>query len=133
MLPPTVDIDLTAFTRDPYPALADMRMHSPICYVPQLNATLLTRRDDIFKCEKIVDVFSSEQPGGLMTRLMGQNMMRKDGEEHLTERRQIQPAVSPRTVKETWKQQFEIDTQRVLDQLENTPYCDLVTDFAMPV
>jgi len=133
MLPPTIDIDLAAFKLDPYPALADMRKHSPICYVPQLRATLLTRRDDIFKCEKIVEVFSSDQPGGLMTRLMGRNMMRKDGEEHLIERRQIQAAVSPRTIIDTWKRQFEIDTQRVLDELEINPNCDLVKDFAMPV
>ena len=59
-----------------------MRDETPICYVPQLNAVLSTRRDDIFTCEKNIGVFSPEQPGGIMTRLMGENMMRKDGETH---------------------------------------------------
>ena len=48
--------------------------------MPQLGSTLFTRRDDIFVCEKNIDVFSSHQPGGLMNKLMGHNMMRKDGE-----------------------------------------------------
>ena len=77
---PTVDIDLNNFKQDPYPTLAKMRAETPICFVPQLNAILFTRRDDIFNCEKNIEVFSSEQPNGLMTQLMGANMMRKDGD-----------------------------------------------------
>jgi len=133
MTPPCFDIDLDQFSKDPYPTLAAMRQDAPICFVPQLNANLLTRRDDIFICEKNIDVFSSDQPGGLMTVLMGQNMMRKDGEQHLLERRQMQPSVSPRTVKTKWKQQFEADTENVLTTLSSKNTCDLVTDFAMPV
>lgn len=133
MNPPVFNIDLDAFTRDPYPTLASMRNEASICHVPQLNATLLTLRDDIFKCEKMVEVFSSDQPGGLMTVLMGQNMMRKDGDEHLLERRQLQTAVSSGVVKAYWKQQFERDTAAVLCKLEEKQTFDLVSDFAMPV
>ena len=100
---PTVEVDIKAFHTDPYTALTSMRERTPICYVPQLNATLLTRHSDIIVCEKNVDVFSSEQPGGLMTVLMGENMMRKDGVAHVTERRQSLPSLSPRTVKNIWK------------------------------
>lgn len=133
MRPPEIRIDLKAFWKDPYPELKRMRREAPICFVPQLNATLLTKRDDIFICEKNVSVFSSDQPDGLMTQLMGQNMMRKDGPAHLTERRQILPSVSPRTVKDTWKSQFEKDTEQVLQELEKRKHIDIVSDFAMPV
>ena len=95
--PPTVNIEPQAFAKNPYPTLAKMRAETPICFVPQLNAVLFTKRDDIFTCEKNIEVFSSEQPGGLMTQLMGENMMRKDGEAHTTERKQMFPAVSPKT------------------------------------
>ena len=37
--------------------------------------------------EKRIDVFSSHQPAGLMNTLMGHNMMRKDGEAHMTRAR----------------------------------------------
>ena len=130
---PEFTIELQPFWKDPYPALAQMREHTPICFVPQLNATLLTLRDDIFVCEKNIEIFSSEQPDGLMTQLMGQNMMRKDGAEHLKERRDILPSVSPRAVKETWIAQFQADTKRLLTELKLRSTIDIVTDYAMPV
>ena len=130
---PHYDIDPQAFWADPYPDLANMRRDMPIAYVPQLGATLLTRRDDIFVNEKKIDVFSSHQPDGLMTRLMGENMMRKDGDAHLAERTAIFPTVSPRTVKAVWKAQFADNADRILEQLAPRGHCDLVTDFAMPV
>lgn len=110
-----------------------MRKNAPICYVPQLDAILLTRHNDIFTCEKLVDVFSSEQPGGLMNELMGRNMMRKDGDQHVLERRQAQPALSPKSVKTIWKKQCQQATDIVLDTLATKETCDLVQDFAMPV
>jgi len=134
MKAPEFNINLQQFAINPYPYLKEMRKQVPICYVPQLDATLLTKRDDIFVCEKNVSVFSSDQPDGLMTQLMGQNMMRKDGKTHLKERRDILPSVSPRTVKEIWKQQFEHDTRELLDSATlNSGSFDIVSDYAMPV
>ncbi|MYM54833.1 cytochrome P450 [Thalassovita mangrovi] len=130
---PVYEIDPAAFWADPYPDLARMRAEAPICFVPQLGATLITRRDDIFTNEKKIEVFSSDQPEGLMTVLMGQNMMRKDGEDHMRERRAIFPTVSPKTVKNVWKAQFETATARALDRLAGQDRADLVKDFAMEV
>ncbi|MGA1614731.1 MAG: cytochrome P450, partial [Lutimaribacter sp.] len=79
---PHYAIDPQQFWHDPYPDLAVMRAKMPVCYVPQLGATLVTRRDAIFTYEKQIDIFSSHQPEGLMTQLMGENMMRKDGAPH---------------------------------------------------
>ena len=78
-LPPIFDIDPLELNSDPYPVLRKMQKQAPIAFVPALDAILITRRNDIFQLEKKVDVFSSVQPDGLMTQLMGQNMMRKDG------------------------------------------------------
>lgn len=128
---PIYHIDPQAFWMDPYPDLAKMRAQTPIAYVPELDATLLTLRDDIFREEKRIEVFSSEQPGGLMTTLMGENMMRKDGAAHQAERKVIFPSVSPRTVRDVWKAQFEAATRDILDRLPAD--ADLMRDFAMPV
>ena len=87
------------FWRDPYPDLAAMRADTPIAFVPQLSAT---SSDDIAVCEKNVAVFSSDQPGGLMNVLMGQNMMRRNGAEHQAERKVYYPAMSPKAVHEVW-------------------------------
>jgi len=130
---PVTDIDIAAFTADPYPALAGMRATAPITYVPQLGATLITRRDDVHTQEKRTETFSSLQPDGLMTRLMGENMMRKDGAPHLSERKILFPALSPRTVQDHWKAIFQKRAQDILAGLKPRGACDLVTDFAMPV
>ncbi len=130
---PIYNIDSSKFWVDPYPDLAVLRAKMPIAYVPELGATLLTKRDDIFRQEKRTDVFSSLQPGGLMTTLMGENMMRKDGAAHQAERKMIFPSVSPRTVRDVWKAQFESATNAILDRLGTMTIGDLVRDFAMPV
>jgi cytochrome P450 len=132
-LPPHFDIDPAAFWRDPYPDLARMRAHAPVAIVPQLNATLLCKRDDIFTCEKNVEVFSSYQPGGLMTTLMGENLMRKDGSAHQVERKQLFPSLSPVTVRDHWRGRFEHHARAVLAELPAAGSMDLVRDYAMPV
>lgn len=130
---PIYDIDPKAFWADPYPDLARMRETAPIAFVPQLGATLITRRDDIFENEKKVDVFSSDQPDGLMTVLMGRNMMRKDGKAHQSERRAIFPTVSPKTVQRIWKSKFETASAKVLERVTPLGAADMVADIARPI
>jgi len=127
---PHFDIDLEQFWRDPYPDLAAMREMAPIAFVPQLGATLITTRDDISACEKNVQVFSSDQPDGLMNVLMGQNMMRRDGAAHQAERKVYYPAISPKLVREFWVAEFEAQTA---DGLVSSESADLVQEYAMPV
>ena len=130
---PVFAIDPGAFHADPYPVLARMQAEAPIAFVPHLNATLITRRDTIFVQEKRVEVFSSSQPNGLMTRLMGENMMRKDGAAHLAERKATFPAFSPRTVMQSWRARFEDAADSALADLAPRGGCDLVADYAMRV
>ena len=130
---PHYEIDVPTFWADPYPDLARMRKEAPIAFVPQLGSTVFTRRDDIFTQEKRIDVFSSHQPAGLMNRLMGHNMMRKDGDAHMSERAAMFPAVSPRTVKETWIKQFQAHADRILDEIAPTGHADLTRELALPL
>jgi len=128
---PHVDVDVAEFWRDPYPTLSQLRKAAPIAFVPQLGGILFTKRDDIFVCEKQIDVFSSYQPQGLMTKLMGENMMRKDGEAHMAERKIIFPAVSPKTVKTVWSGQFQAHADRIIDEIEPRKAVDLCKAFAL--
>ena len=130
---PVYHIDLATFTADPYPDLKKMRQESPVAFVPEIGATLFTLRDSIFEQEKNVDMFSSDQPQGLMTILMGQNMMRKDGQAHADERKATFPVFSPRTVRDHWMQSFRTSVDMVLDDFKPSGACDLVADYAMPV
>ena len=133
MPPVEFEIDYDEFSKDPYPVLSQLRDTAPISFVPQLNAILMSKHEDIFICEKNVSIFSSIQPDGLMTKLMGQNMMRKDGEEHKKERHIIFPTVSPKTTQNVWKQKFIDHTKEILDSLAYQQKIDLVNQFAKPV
>ena len=130
---PIFEIDVQRFWADPYPDLKRMRKEAPIAFVPQLGSTVFTRRDDIFTQEKRIDVFSSHQPNGLMNVLMGHNMMRKDGDAHMSERAQMFPSVSPRVVRETWLKKFQAHADRILDELAPQGEADLVRAFALPL
>ena len=133
MLPVEFNIVYEDFFQNPYPMLSELRNKAPISFVPQLNAILLSKHEDIFVCEKNTAVFSSIQPDGLMTKLMGQNMMRKDGEEHKRERHVIFPTVSPKTTQNVWKQKFIDHTKKILNNLSKKQEIDLVNEFAKPV
>src|SRR6476659_9166581 len=130
---PHFDIDVQSFWADPYPALARMRKEAPIAFVPQLGSTVFTRRDDIFTQEKRIDVFSSHQPAGLMNVLMGHNMMRKDGQAHMSERTAMFPAVSTRTVRDIWVRQFQTHADGMPDALAPQGQADLCKGFAVPL
>ena len=130
---PIFELDIHTFWKNPYPILKEMRKNNPICYVPQLKSTLFTKRNSIADNEKRIDVFSSNQPGGLMTTLMGENMMRKDGDMHIKERKSIRPTISPKTVKNVWKDQFIKNTELILKKMKDKNRGDIVKDFAMPV
>ncbi len=130
---PHVHIDLAGFWHDPYPTYARLRREAPIAFVPELAGTVLARRDDIFIAEKIVDVFSSHQPAGLMNTLMGHNMMRKDGDAHMAERQAFFPAVSPKTVKAVWSAKFQAHADRILERLAPLGGGDLCKLYALPL
>ena len=129
---PRFDIDLDAFWHDPYPILARLRAEAPIAFVPQLNGVVLSRHADIVASEKRVEIFSSDQPAGPMNRLMGHNMMRKDGAAHAAERKIVFPGMSPRTVKEFWTERFQAHADRLLEALAPSGHADLFRAFALP-
>lgn len=127
---PVYNIDLARFWQDPYPDLEVLRNEYPVAYVPELDATLLTRRDDIFENEKKIDIFSSVQPEGLMTILMGQNMMRKDGDDHTVERKAIFPTISPKTIRNVWEGQFRSAMDDLITDISPLGKADMVKDIA---
>ena len=68
-----------------------------------------------------------------MNRLMGHNMMRKDGDAHMAERSIFFPAVSPKAVRAHWRDEFQAHADRILDALERGGRADLLADFALPL
>ena len=80
--------------------------------------------------KRISDVFSSVQPQGLMTILMGQNMMRKDGEDHSRERKTIFKTISPKTSRDHWRDKFETIADNIIEKIKEQKSGDLLTLYA---
>ena len=127
---PTHNIDVLKFKQNPYPDLKKMRAINPICFVPQVNATMICDRNSIYECEKNIDVFSSVQPLGLMTILMGQNMMRKDGKAHIEERKTIFKTISPKTSRDYWRDKFETIADNIIEKIKELRSGDLLTIYS---
>ena len=67
-----------------------------------------------------------------MNVLMGHNMMRKDGEAHMQERKQYYPAVSVRAVREVWQAQFEAHARAILDAIATGGFSAELVSSNMP-
>ena len=115
---PIHNIDILNFKRNPYPDLKEMRASNPICFVPQVKATMICDRDSIYECEKNTDVFSSVQPQGLMTILMGQNMMRKDGKDHLKKEKPYLRQFLQKHRGTIGKDKFETIADNIIDKIK---------------
>ena len=59
MKAPIYNIDLNQFWINPYPDLKLMRHNSSIAFVPQLNATLFTKRNMVYQVLTRVHPFRS--------------------------------------------------------------------------
>jgi cytochrome P450 len=59
--------------------------------------------------------------------------MRKDGEAHMSERAAMFPSVSPRTVRDVWRGQFQAHAERILAQFAPRGAADLCKAFALPL
>ncbi|TQS45123.1 cytochrome P450 [Cryptosporangium phraense] len=126
-------IQLDQLWSDPYPIYRRLRATQPVAWVPAANRYLVTRHADIAYLEKHPDIFSAAESPSLMTRVMGHTMLRKDGAEHLRERKAAEPAVRPRIVKQRWTPVFQRIADELIDGFLERGEADLFTDYAAPL
>lgn len=132
--PPRLD-DLTveALTRDPYPQFDRIRALGSAVWVEAARLHLVTRFDDIHEVERHPEIFASTNPGSLMNRVMGHSLMRKDFDDHKRERKAIEPAFRPRTIKAHLAPAFSALVEDLIDGFANQGSADLFGAFAEPL
>ncbi len=126
-------INLTELYEDPYPIYRRLRDEAPVAWVPAANRYLVTRYDDIVKLERQPEIFSANEHGSLMTRIMGHTLLRKDGEAHRRERAAAEPPLRPRAVKNNWLDRFQKNADDLIDEFVERGEGDLFTEFAGPL
>lgn len=126
-------IRLDELWSDPYPVYRQLRATQPVAWVPAANRYLVTRHADIAYLEKHPEIFSAAESHSLMTRVMGRTMLRKDGPDHLRERKAAEPALRPRLVKQHWTPVFQQIADELIDGFSGRGEADLFAEFAAPM
>ncbi|WP_407165502.1 cytochrome P450 [Bradyrhizobium sp. ORS 111] len=132
-VPVVTDISYQDLLDDPYPIFRRLRETAPAVFVETAKLTLVTRFDDITKIERDPATYSADNPTSLVNKVMGPTFMRKDGAEHATGRKAIEPSFRPATIKEHWAPRFIAICQRLIDALADAGEADLFGALAAPM
>lgn len=130
---PGLNIDLQAMWDDPWPLLKRLRDEEPVAWVPAADRYLVTRYDDVTTVEQHPEIYSANERGSLLYRVMGHPFMRKDGEEHHRERKAVESPLKPNAIKNHWFPIFEANTKYFIDALRGRHEAELVKDLFGPL
>lgn len=133
MAAPVLDVSLDDLVADPYPTYRVLREHHPVAWVPEADRYLVTRHDDIVGVERDPKVFSSAETPSNLTRVMGETLLRKDGEAHRRERVAAERPLRPRIVTQHWQPVFRRNAEELIDRFADRGAADLAAEFAGPL
>lgn len=132
-MPRIDDVTFAEIWDDPFPLYARMRRDCPVAWVSAARIHLVTRFDDIHTVERDCETFPAYDPNSLQIRAMGRTMMRRDGEDHLSIRRIVEPAFHPKTVRDHWTPEFQRICDGLIDGIRADGSGDLFSAFAAPL
>lgn len=128
------DITLDQLTLDPYPIYRRLRAEAPVMRVASAQRTFLTKAalTKLVKDDPVL--FSSNDPNTPMRpAFRAHTLMRKDGDEHLAERRAINPALTPKRINSDWGPLYERLAAQYLDRLPRGEVVDLFDTLCGPL
>jgi len=119
--------------RAPYAIYKRLRAEMPVCKVPAVGRTLLTKAADTRYVKDNPVLFSSDDPGTPMERaFQAHTLMRKDGEAHLRERNAMAPAFHPRQLRDHWTGLYRKVAEDYVGRLHRGEVVDLFSALAAP-
>ena len=93
-------VTMDQLTRDPYPTYRRMRAETPVVRVTSVKRTFLTKAAFTKYVKDTPEIFSSDDPNTPMKpAFRAHTLMRKDGAEHMSERKAIMPALAPKRIR----------------------------------
>lgn len=126
-------VQLSDLWADPYPVYAYLRENQPVCWVPSAGRYLITRQQDVLDVERNTAVFSNCETPTLAERVMGETILRKDGDEHRRQRSALEAPLKPRAVREQWLPLFRRNAETLIASFAEVGGADLFTEFAAPL
>lgn len=127
-------IEISELISNPYPIYKRLRAQSPVLRIKSVGRTFLTKAEDTRPIKDNPELFSSDDPNTPMQRAFNaQTLMRKDGEDHLRERKAMIPTFSPANLKNVWSPAYESLAHEYLDRLPRDEVIDLYQVLASPL
>ena len=127
-------ITIAELTRDPYPIYRRLRREAPVLRVKSVGRTFLTKAADTRLVKDNATLFSSNDPNTPMERaFLARTLMRKDHDEHRSERMAMMPALMPKTIESVWAPLYAELAADYLDRLPRGEIVDLFPALAGPL
>jgi cytochrome P450 len=126
-------ITLEQLDADPHPALAQLRSHEPVSWLPSLDGWLITRHDLAVAAMRDWRHFTVDDPRFSTAQVVGPSMLSLDGDEHARHRA---PFISPFRAAEVSQRFAEVaraEARRLVDALEPVGAGELRRAFAGPM
>ena len=119
---------------DPYPIYARFRAESPVIRVASVGRIFLTKAADTKYVKDTPELFSSNDPKTPMAPAFeAHTLMRKDGAEHMRERKAVMPAFMPKAIVQHWQPLYREIVSDYLDRLPKGTVVDLHREISEPV
>lgn len=128
------EITLDQLITDPYPIYRRLRADSPVLRVTSLGRTFLTKAALTKQVKDNPELFSSDDPNTPMKpAFRAHTLMRKDGAEHMSERKAIMPALAPKRIQTDWGPLYETLADDYISRLPRGETVDLFQDLCGPL
>jgi cytochrome P450 len=119
--------------RDPFPIYRRLREEAPVCHVPAVGLTLVTRWEDVHHVALHPELFTADVASSPLTRTLGQNMLTLDGDLQKRIRATLDPPMRPRAVREYAPGIIMPIAERHLAAIEERGAAELMAAYCEPV
>jgi cytochrome P450 len=126
-------ITVEQLERDPYPIYRRLRDDAPVCHVPAVELTLITRWDDVQHIATHPEIFTADVDSSPLTRTLGQNVLTVDGERHRRLRAVLDPSMRPKRAAEMGPAVISPIARRHLQAMQERGHGELMADYCEPV
>jgi cytochrome P450 len=118
---------------DPFPIYRRLRDEAPVCHVPAVGLTLVTRWDDVHHVALHPELFTADVGASPLTRTLGQNMLTLDGPAQKRIRATLDPPMRPKAVREYAPDIIMPLAERHLHSMEGAGRGELMAAYCEPV
>ncbi|HEY8819196.1 MAG TPA: cytochrome P450 [Candidatus Limnocylindrales bacterium] len=126
-------LTLEALEVDPYAALAGLREHEPVSWLPALDGWLVTRRDLCIEVMRDAARFTVDDPRFSTSQVVGPSMLSLDGAEHRRHRDPFAKAFLGPDARGRFADRVEAEARRIVSALTPMGHAEIRRDLAGPL